>query len=95
MYTNAPAGEPVVLSETVYTDPSPEPKLASVSHVSLDAIAASIWGTPFHDTEFLVKHKGKDQSLFLHSSVVRRACPALFKSRCSSTDPRNAERWPD
>lgn len=80
MYTNANATDPVVLSETVYTDAAPEPKLASVSHVSLDAIAAAIWGAPFHDTEFVVRHKGKDQSLYLHSSVAKRACPVLFRS---------------
>ena len=59
---------------------SAEPKLASVSYVALDAIAAGICGTPFYDTEFLVKHKGKDQSLFLHSNVVKAACPVLYKS---------------
>ena len=81
MYLNATAAEPVVATNApVYVDAVPEPKLASVSHVALDAIAAAIWGSPFYDTEFLVKHKGKDQSLFLHSNVVKAACPVLYKS---------------
>lgn len=74
-------------------DTDPSMKLATVSHVSLDVIAGAIWGTPFHDTEFLVKHKGKEQSLFLHSAVVKRACPALFK-RTFLYSPRYAS-WHD
>ncbi|KAI3626867.1 hypothetical protein CBS14141_000868 [Malassezia furfur] len=70
--TTSTAAEPIVMSETVYTDAASEPKLATVSHVALDAIAAAIWGSPFYDTEFVVKHKGKDQSLYLHSAVAKR-----------------------
>ena len=77
--TTSTAAEPIVMSETVYTDAASEPKLATVSHVALDAIAAAIWGSPFYDTEFVVKHKGKDQSLDLHSAVAKRACPSLYK----------------
>ncbi|PKI83905.1 hypothetical protein MVES_002264 [Malassezia vespertilionis] len=45
-------------------------KLASVSHATLDAVASAIWGIPFYDTEFLVRHKGRDQGVFLHSNIV-------------------------
>ena len=57
------------------------PQLASVNYLALDAIAAAITGAPFHDTEFAVAHKGKDQFLYAHSTVIRRACPVLFKSK--------------
>ncbi|WFD29020.1 hypothetical protein MSPP1_000024 [Malassezia sp. CBS 17886] len=56
----------------------PQPRLASVSHYALDAIAGAIAGTPFQDTELLVRHKGRDETIFLHSGIVKRACPALF-----------------
>lgn len=59
---------------------SSEVKLASVSYVALDAISASICGTPFFDTEFIVRHQGKDESLFGHSHVIKQSCPVLFKS---------------
>ncbi|WFD20261.1 hypothetical protein MCAP1_002505 [Malassezia caprae] len=54
-------------------------KLATVSHMALDAIANSICGAPFFDTEFVVNHLGKDELLYGHSSVVKQACPVLFK----------------
>jgi len=54
-------------------------KLATVSHIALDAIANSICGAPFFDTEFVVNHLGKDELLYGHSSVIKHACPVLFK----------------
>ncbi|WFD43386.1 hypothetical protein MPSI1_002047 [Malassezia psittaci] len=84
MYVNASPADPVIVNDPSLSMSAPEPKLASVSHVALDAIAAAIWGSPFHDTEFVVKHKGKDQSLFLHSSVAKRACPVLFRKMQTS-----------
>lgn len=58
---------------------SAEPKLASVSYVALDAIAAGICGTPFYDTEFIVPHKGRDETLYAHSHVIKTSCPALYR----------------
>ncbi|WFD28103.1 hypothetical protein MNAN1_003109 [Malassezia nana] len=54
-------------------------KLATVSHIALDAIANSICGAPFYDTEFVVNHLGKDELFYAHSSVIKSACPVLFK----------------
>ena len=58
---------------------SAEPKLASVSYVALDAIAAGICGTPFYDTEFIVPHKGRDETLYAHSHVIKTSCPTLYR----------------
>lgn len=73
-------------SSTTTTSPrasvtrSTEPKLASVSYVALDAIAAGIFGTPFYDTEFIVPHQGREELLYAHSHVIKVACPTLYKS---------------
>lgn len=74
-----------IVTEDLSVSGLPEPvKLASVNHLALDAIAAAITGAPFYDVEFAVPLKGRDQMLYANSDVIKRSCPVLWKSRCTS-----------
>ena len=77
--------------EQFVTATEPEVKLASVSHAALDAIASSICGTPFYDTEFVVPYQAKEESVFASSTIIKRACPALSRrtSRARTTNLRS------